>query len=150
MNRLLITSLLLALIMISCEKTVDEQSNDLQITMGSVCAWCASSDSIVITSDKMVYTTYSPCDTTNVKTQYETNAKDWKELTNLLDFEEFEEIDINTCYVCADGCDTWITVKKGNNSHSIRYGYADSLTIQSIKPFVDKLDSVRNKLNPNK
>ncbi len=150
MNKLLTATLLLAFVMVACEKSDVEKNDGIQITIGSVCGWCVSSDSMVITSTKMAYTTYSPCDTTNEKKQYETNAKDWKELTNLLDYEEFEKIDINTCYVCADGCDTWITVKNGESSHSIRFGYPDSLTIQPIIPFINKLDSLRTVLSPRK
>ncbi len=68
---------------------------------------------------------------------------EWDKLTGMIDFDEFNNIHLNTCNVCVDGCDKWITLRNGSYSHTIRFGYQDSAAIQSIKPLVDKLDSIR-------
>jgi hypothetical protein len=68
---------------------------------------------------------------------------EWDKLTGIIDFDEFNNIHLNTCNVCADGCDKWITIRNGSYSHTIRFGYQDSAAVQPIKPLVDKLDSLR-------
>jgi len=79
--------------------------------------------------------------------EIETAKTDWDQLIEFLDKEEFQKIEINSCNVCADGCDTWITLNDGGNSHTIRFGSNDSLAIAEIQPFVDKLKEIRVKIN---
>ncbi len=125
----------------ACEKLV--------ISSGTACGWCAGGDSLLVTKEVTRYGYYSPCDDNDFSLDSVTSPDEWDKLTGLLDMEEFSLIDINTCNVCADGCDTWITVVKGEYSHTVRYGYDDSLTIENIRPFADMLDSIRSSLrNP--
>lgn len=68
---------------------------------------------------------------------------EWDKLTGSIDLDVFSSIHLNTCNVCADGCDKWISIRNGSFYHKIRYGYGDSAVVQPIKILVDKLDSLR-------
>ncbi len=68
---------------------------------------------------------------------------EWDKLTGIIDFEEFNNIHLNTCNVCVDGCDKWITHQERILFHKIRFGYQDSAALQPVKLLVHKLDSIR-------
>ena len=114
-----------------------------------MCGWCAGADSLLITEKKTHYEYFSPCDDSDYFRDTVTEKKEWNDLIGQLDMEKFQNIDINTCYVCVDGCDTWINVKDSSVSHTIRFGYADTIVIKDIRPFVDKLDSIRTRFRNN-
>lgn len=140
-TRLLLTIIVL-IQLISCKKE-EQKNNGIEITMGSICGWCAGGDSIIITQENIKYASFNFCDTNSFIRDTSTNINEWNKLIKLLDYNVFQNISIYTCYYCADGCDTWVDIKNSTNSHRIRYGYNDSLAIQNIRPFVDKLDSIR-------
>ena len=153
MKRILFTIGLSILFILSCEKEESHHQNGkggLEIMTGTICGWCAGVDSLIITEDKMNYHYINPCDESDYFKDTITEKSKWDELIKLIDLEEFLKITINTCYVCVDGCDTWISIKNDSTSHTIRFGYSDSLTIQNIKPFVDKLDSIRTRFRNEK
>jgi hypothetical protein len=141
MQRFTLTVIISIVLMLSCEKGKDD--NEFMIAMGTVCGWCGGSDSLVITEDKTSYEYNSPCDNNDLSRNGLTGKSEWDELIELLDMDKFQNININTCYVCVDGCDTWISVKSGSVTHEIRFGFEDSTAIMDIRPFVDKLDSIR-------
>lgn len=142
-NILLIISILV-LIFVSCQKDDTEINNDqLIIEMGSICGWCVPGDTLIMTKADTKYQIIFPCDSSRVDIEETTKSAEWNSLIGLLDKEKLSKIDLNTCYSCADGCDTWIKVTDENYSHKIRYGFEDSTTLVTIKPFVDKLDSIR-------
>jgi hypothetical protein len=147
MNRLITIMLMsILLFLVSCEKEKiikEEDNNELIITMGTTCGWCAGGDSLFISENKIYYKYNSPCDDKDYWKDTLTNKNEWNNLIRHLDYNEFQKININTCYVCADGCDTWIYIKNGSAFHKIRFGYEDSIVIKNIKPFVDRLDSIR-------
>jgi len=141
MKAFLLASMLLLLWAISCRKEME--SSGLTIIAGSVCGWCAGEDSVIITENLLNYRFMSPCDHRAYSKLSYLNRKDWYELTSKIDFEVFSGIYLNTCNVCADGCDQWITIRKGTYAHTIRFGSQDSVAIQSIQPLVNQLDSLR-------
>lgn len=61
-----------------------------------------------------------------------------------LNFSEFEKLDLNSCNICFDGCDDWIQVIDGVESHYIRYGGSET-ELQPIKVFVNQLNSIKAK-----
>ncbi len=68
----------------------------------------------------------------------------------IYDKETFETVNVNSCYVCVDGCDTWITVKNGKDSHMIRFGYgSDEEKIAPVKAFIDKLNAIKEGITIN-
>lgn len=130
----------------SDKNVVELKTNKVEISMCSICGWCAGGDSLLITQEMTYYEANKQCGEIINKEELETADADWNELIDLLDKEEFLKIDINTCNVCVDGCDTWITLNDGGNIHTIRYGYNDSLVIEPIRPFVDKLEEIKGKM----
>ena len=130
----------------SCEKdkpVTEKKSNDIQIAIGTACGWCGGNDSLLITNDKMYYNYNTPCDNKHyVKTSI-TAPAEWNNLLDLIALNDFQEININTCNVCADGCDTWISITNASFSHKIRFGYSDSAVLHQIQPFMTQLDSIR-------
>ena len=144
MKNILFIFSILILLFTSCQKDDNEINNDqLIIEMGSICGWCAPGDKLVMTKSNTEFNLIFPCDSSNIDINEITKSSDWDNLIGLLDKEKFSNVDINTCYYCADGCDNWITITDDNYTHKIRYGYEDSTALISIKPFVDKLDSIR-------
>lgn len=141
---------LLLFLFASCSENrneLDLKTNKVEISMCSICGWCAGGDSLLITQERTYYESNTECGKITKDKEIETTKKDWDELIKLLDKEEFQKIDINTCYVCADGCDTWITLNNGDNIHTIRFGSNDSLVIAEIQPFVDKLNEIKANMN---
>jgi hypothetical protein len=141
MKVFLLASMLFLLWAISCNK--EKETSGLIIVEGSVCGWCAGSDSVIISEYKINYRNMHSCDHHAYSKVSHIEKSEWDKLTGIIDFDEFNNIHLNTCNVCVDGCDKWITLRNGSYSHTIRFGYQDSAAIQSIKPLVDKLDSIR-------
>lgn len=91
-----------------------------------------------------------PCDHHAYSKLSHMDKQTWDELTRKVDLEIFSGIYLNSCNVCVDGCDKWITVRNGSYSHTIRYGYQDSAIITSIQPLVDQVDSLRESFRTRK
>jgi len=49
---------------------------------------------------------------------------------------------LNSCNVCADGCDDWISYVNGSESHYIRFSNDDP-KLQTIQTFVDQLNVLK-------
>ena len=150
MRNYLLTIGLLLFLFTSCNENrneIDLKMNKVEISMCSICGWCAGGDSLLITQERTYYELNKQCGEITKNREFETTKKDWDELIDLLDKEEFQKIDINTCNVCVDGCDTWITLNDGGNSHTIRFGFNDSLSIAKIQPFIDKLEEIKAKID---
>lgn len=130
---------------LSCSKTSLSNKSDenIEFATGRQCGWCAGSDSMQISFTKTHYAYVAPCDDSDFKKSADTKSADWNELLKLLDYETFNNINVNSCDVCFDGCDSWISVKKGNQYHRIQFGAGDSAKIQKILPLLNKLIEVK-------
>jgi len=140
--KVVVLSLLLAA---ACE-TENVYNEDIQISFGTICGWCAGGDSLVLKKAIVTYEYNSPCDTNDYTKDSVLSAKEWNDIVALVDMEKFKAITINTCAVCADGCDTWLLINSGNESHRISYTDADSAAITSIKPLIDKLTEIKSRI----
>jgi hypothetical protein len=141
MKIFLLVSMLLLLWAISCNK--DKETSGLTIVGGSACGWCGGKDSVIINEYRLNYRYMNPCDHHAYSRISHMEKSEWDELTGLIDLDSFSSIHMNTCNVCADGCDKWITIRNGSYSHTIRFGYQDSAMLQPIFNLVEKLDSLR-------
>jgi hypothetical protein len=56
---------------------------------------------------------------------------------------ELKKITLNSCNVCADGCDDWIYFENGTGSHYIRFGKTDP-KLEPLKTFIDKLNVIKS------
>ena len=120
-----------------------------EVSMGTVCGWCVGADSLLVTPDKTRYEYIYPCNDNDYVIDTLTIITERNELMGMFDMKKFQGITINTCHFCADGCDTWVSVKNDTITHRIRFGYNDTLAITGIKPFLNKLNSIRAQYRKN-
>ncbi len=94
----------------------------LVIKTGQECGWCGGRDSLIITELKIDYNFTNPCDSEKNKTRKSnTNREKWNELLESFNWNDFTQVNVNTCSVCVDGCDTWISIQNGGLVHQIRF-----------------------------
>ena len=115
----------------------------LVLKAGFICGWCAGGDSVTITENVTYYEYTNYCYNGGYDSTRATDEETWQELNNLLDLDKLLAIDINKCYMCADGCDTWIAIEYDTISHYIRFGYQDSAIVAPVQPLIDKLNEIR-------
>ena len=133
-------------ILFSCtEKPVTEDNhlNNYSIVLGHICGWCAGADSLHITGTQLTYTDIGYC-SDSISIQHKPYSfNELNSLLDLIDLEDFRKVSINTCNVCVDGCDTWVSVCNDTLSHTIRFGFRDSVVIEPVKDFVDALHDIQ-------
>ncbi len=139
MRILIPAAILLFLFGTSCE---DDDRAEIVIKTGRDCGWCVGSDSLVITMFSSNYKFRSPCGEPADKEKYtKTNRADWTELLVALNWDDFKKVNVNTCALCADGCDTWIYIENNHETHQIRFT-DNSQEIEPIRSFVEKLNAL--------
>jgi hypothetical protein len=135
-------TILLVLTGLSCEDDGDD--SHLVIKTGKACGWCAGADSLVMTRTHLNYE-FAACDESKNKNIDEsTNHEEWRKLLRSLDWNAFKRVDVNTCALCADGCDTWIVVENNKESHQIRFT-ENSPEIEPVRAFVEKVRALHEK-----
>ncbi|NCB69721.1 MAG: hypothetical protein EOM47_12890 [Bacteroidia bacterium] len=128
------------------ENEIGTEKPDIKITIGTICGWCVGSDTLFITEKKMSYVHAAVCEGTEYRTSKPTPDSVWNKIIDLYNQDDFAKIDINTCRVCADGCDTWIKVENGTFTHKIRFGsIRDSEALKTIEDFIDLLANEKDK-----
>lgn len=135
------------LVAFSCTyDSLEDKSNnpELIIKVGTICGWGAVNDTLTIIGDCAVrYVNYTresagkPMVKNGVIKPSELEA-----LIDQLNFVEFKKLELNTCNVCFDGCDDWISFTNGKENHYIRFTKGDS-KLQPIKAFVDQLNAIK-------
>jgi hypothetical protein len=135
-------TILILLTGLSCED--DGNYNQLVIKTGKACGWCAGADSLVMTRSHLSYD-FAACDESKNKNIDEaTNRDQWNEVLSSLDWNAFKAVNINTCALCADGCDTWIVVENNKESHQIRFT-ENSPEIEPVRTFVEKVRALHER-----
>ena len=135
-------TVILCLSFVACDDN-KEINHEFIIKTGRECGWCGGSDSLTITKVKSHFYYDNPCDNTKDKElERETVSKEWHDLLITLNWNEFTDININTCALCADGCDTWIWIQHNDSIHQIRFTDG-SPEIVPILPFVEKLQALQ-------
>jgi aldehyde:ferredoxin oxidoreductase len=124
------------LFLLSCEKyDVDEKT--MVIKYGTVCEM--GYDSLTISGNDLWYTGVSNFDGNRIDRHENLSENEKESLISTLDKKEFAKINLNSCFVCVDGCDNWITVQDKNFFHKIRYAEYDSLEVAPIEDFINQL-----------
>jgi hypothetical protein len=148
-----ISILVLILFCFSCtDKTSeDDSSSDIIIKTGTVCGWCTLNDTLTISGKNLRYVNYTNCSTTkaSVEKSGKLSNSDFDALLKLLDFEELKKLELNSCNVCADGCDEWLFYKNGLQTHYLRFGTNDP-KLQSIRAFLDRLNAIKTQYSSAK
>jgi hypothetical protein len=147
MNKRIILAALVFGVLFSCSYDTVEDNNEnsgVVIKTGMVCGWCSRNDTLTIRENSVRYVNYANCSTVNPTIQ-KTGQITTSDLTTLLadlDFAELKKLDLNSCNVCVDGCDSWLLVDYGSESHYIRFGGTES-ELQPIQAFLDQLNLIK-------
>jgi len=146
MRILMPLAILLCLFGTACE---DDDSVEVVIKTGRECGWCGGNDSLVITKFASSYKFRSPCDQPPDKDKNgKTNRAEWNELLAALKWDDFKNVNVNTCALCVDGCDTWIYIENNQETHQIRFTDG-SPEIEPIRTFVEKLKALHEEFRTN-
>jgi hypothetical protein len=126
-----------------CKKTETPVSADLVINAGFVCGWGSGLDSINITQTSVTYRYWVPHTslTAVINKTRSVSESEWKAIMNDLDQDEFVKLNYQSCNVCVDGCDEWISVQGDKISHKITFG--KGTVIVEISRLQDKLAELR-------
>jgi len=149
MHSFLFVALLICCLIAGCTKEDPGQSDDLIIKAGFQCGWGTGTDSIVITRTTIKYTYYVPRESQQPKIS-KTRAvpvSEWIEIQSCVNWQAFNKLDYNSCHVCVDGCDEWISLEEGKTFHKITYG--KELAIDSIIKLQTKLSGLRKEFTGN-
>jgi hypothetical protein len=141
MKAVSIITISLLIIFFSCKKTKDD--SDLVINAGFVCGWGAGMDSIKITQKAIQYVSYIPArsSTPVINKNRAVSEGEWQDILNVVNTDDFLSLNYNSCNICFDGCDEWISVQNDRISHKITYGKGTS--IDSISGLQDKIAQLR-------
>lgn len=146
MKRILIFSMLVILAL-ACqdEQLASEKSpSGFTIKTGTICGWCSKNDTLSIIGNSVRYVNYTQCNNSipALEKTGEMNNAELDSLLMMLDFGEFKKIELNTCNVCADGCDTWIYIQNDGDSHLIRFTGNES-NLDPVKEFIERLNAIK-------
>lgn len=148
MKRILIIAVVVILA-IACQEeqlVAEKNSSDLTIKSGTICGWCSRNDTLSIQGNSVRYVNYTQCNNSKPSTE-KTDMIEKEQLDSLLmllDYDEFKMIELNTCNVCFDGCDNWIEIHQGEESHTIRFTGNEAI-LEPIRGFIDRLNVLRSK-----
>lgn len=123
-------------------KTITDGSG-LIIKAGYMCGWGAGEDSIEISQTKIKYVYSVPRESQQPKITEtrDVSASEWNQIVNAVNMNDFVKLHYQTCNICVDGCDEWISINDGNVSHKIIYSKGQ--TIDSISNLQQKLAQLR-------
>jgi hypothetical protein len=137
--------LILFCLLSSCKKS--EHNSDMLIKAGFICGWGSGTDSLEISQTGIKYSYYIPSKSNLpiiVKTR-SVSENEWVEILSDVDIDTFMRLNYQSCNVCFDGCDEWITIRNDHISHMIRF--AKDLKIDSISGLQNKLTELRAEFN---
>ena len=121
------------------------------IKSGTICGWCSLNDTLTISTNSLRYVNYTQCDNSRPAQEKigQITPSEFENLLSNLDFEEFKKLDLNSCNVCFDGCDDWIFIDTGSESHYIRLTRNDP-KLEPIQEFIDQINGIKSQLiTPN-
>jgi len=123
--------------------TKQNEASDLTIKAGYICGWGSGQDTLIITEKKVSYMYYVPRKSNKPEINKTRNLteKEWKEILSSFDMNDFLKLNYNTCNVCIDGCDSWISIHSKNINHRLSFDYG--MQIDSIKNLQLKLSQIR-------
>ena len=146
-NHLLII-ILFSFFLLTCSKTENDpiikHNTSLVIKAGYMCGWGSGQDSLIISSTtiKYVYSAPARSQIPVINTERQTTAAEWNDILNSINYSNFSKLNYNTCNICVDGCDEWISIKNISVSHQIRFGLG--LKIDSIKSLQAIIEQLRS------
>ena len=146
-NQLLLITLF-SFCLLACNKTKDSPainvSSSMVIKAGFMCGWGSGEDSLIISSTmiKYVYSVPAKSLVPEINKTRPTTTTEWKTILNSININNFINLNYNSCNICVDGCDEWISIKNDSISHQIRFGLG--FKIDSIKQLQNILSQLRS------
>jgi hypothetical protein len=129
----------------SDQSHVKTNTSVITIKTGTICGWCAVNDTLIIKGNSVRYVNYWDCMVNHsFGNSNEIKPSELNDLLASLDFSTFTKLELNTCNLCVDGCDDWVFIEYGTDSHYIRFG-KDDPEVQPIKSFIDELYMIKTK-----
>jgi len=145
--RLLICLLILVFAVLpdSCKVEREDRPDmaGLVIQSGFICGWGSGTDSIQITRDKIRYVYYIPRKSSlpQITKERAVPESEWNEIVKCVNIDQFTKLNYNSCNVCFDGCDEWISLQNKTISH--RISYSKGAQIDTISTLQNKLARLR-------
>jgi hypothetical protein len=147
-KRLLYFTLVILLISCKTEDKIQSINTNLLIKAGYVCGWGSGTDSLKISKTGISYSFYIPSQSAKPQIMKSRSISDaeWSEILKCVRLDEFTRLNYNTCNVCFDGCDEWISMQSDQNFHKITFN--KGLKIDTIGQLQLKIASLRSEFNP--
>ena len=130
-------------ILLSCKKSELPPDSDLIIKAGFICGWGSGEDSLEISQSKIKYVYYIPAQSRIpiIRKSRSVTENEWREILNDVNLDDFLKLNYQSCNICVDGCDEWISVQNYKISHNIRFGKGSQ--IDTISRLQNKLAELR-------
>ncbi len=146
MSKITLTIFVSIFLFYSCIKEGIDKTDSLQVEFGIVCGWCGGEEKITVTESKIVYYRNIPCgeNKQSVSRTLNMDTEDWKEIKSSFNYGLFLTLTDNTCNVCADGCDEFISATKDGSTHKISYNPTTS--IEGFEEVQERLKNLMEQL----
>jgi len=135
---------------IACEETdITEFSDGLTVEVGKECGWCFGREGMTISEEVSSYAYDNACsDSLDIEERFfVTPSADWEAINEYLQKGVFETLDLQSCGVCADGCDISITVTDINDKYKISFESLEDIEDEATRNFAEKLASRLDEMN---
>jgi hypothetical protein len=143
MKSTLIFVLAVIFIFSNCKRSDLSPDADYIIKAGFACGWGSGEDSVLISRTSIRYVYYIPSkshDPVINKTRAVSDSE-WTEILNDFNLQEFVKLNYQSCEICVDGCDEWISIKGDTTSHAIQF--PKGFKIDSMSKFQNRLSRYR-------
>lgn len=140
-------AILVILLAVACQEDqlgTEKLQSNMVIKTGTICGWCSLNDTLTVSGNSLRYVNYIQCNNSMpaVEKNGQITTLEFEALLSKLDFNEFKKLNLNSCNVCFDGCDDWIYIDNGSESHYIRFTRNDP-KLQPVQEFVDQLNAIK-------
>lgn len=137
--------------LVGCKKSENDFSSkdnsSLKIIAGFMCGWGTGEDSLYISKTSIKYVYYIPATSMLPQINKTRSVQDteWVNIVNSIDLNEFVKLNYNSCNICVDGCDEWISIQNNQGSHQIRF--SKGIKIDSIYKLQNKIAQLRSEFS---
>jgi hypothetical protein len=151
MKNLLTIVFLLFTGLVCCKKSENDLSSkgnsSLKIIAGFICGWGTGEDSLYISKTSIKYVYYIPATSMLPQINKTRSVQDteWVNIVNSIDLNEFVKLNYNSCNICVDGCDEWISIQNNQISHQIRF--SKGMKIDSIYKLQQRIARLRSEFS---
>jgi hypothetical protein len=130
-------------VLLSCKKSELAPNSDLIIKAGFMCGWGSGEDSLEISQSRIKYVYYIPSQSRVpiINKSRSVTESEWTQILNIINLDDFVKLNYQSCNICVDGCDEWISIQDDKISHNIRIGKGSR--IDTISKLQNKLAELR-------